>query len=230
MRHFVCRKFNLFAIDGGCSKYTCRAHVFLMRTLSACLSQFVVTVVLQVTVISSRIDFTLVAQRSRLERIIISCQNSSCLIAQCHTLHLAWALHLHLAHALLPWHDLAHFPRIRLSVSFNPAPIYVNLSVLHWRNPHPPQVMSPRIISTSPKTGISLNISILPNTRILRVKPLFFHQPSTASTCDSGESIATPPPDSDLHDDQIRALLASPLCLQEREANAGRSQVYHSER
>ena len=32
-----------------------------------------------------------------------------------------------------------------------------------------------------------------------------------ASTCDSEESIATPPPDSDLDDDQIRALLASPL-------------------
>ena len=31
-----------------------------------------------------------------------------------------------------------------------------------------------------------------------------------ASTCDSEESIATPPPDSDLDDDQIRALLASP--------------------
>ena len=34
-----------------------------------------------------------------------------------------------------------------------------------------------------------------------------------------------PPPDSDLDDEQIRALLASPLYLQEREANAERSQV-----
>ena len=64
----------------------------------------------------------------------------------------------------------------------------------------------------------------------LRVKPLFFHQPSMASTCDSEESIATPPPDSDLDDDQIRALLASSLYLQEREANAERLQVYHSVR
>ena len=38
--------------------HTYRAHVFLMRTLSACLCQPVVTVVLQVTVILSRIDFT----------------------------------------------------------------------------------------------------------------------------------------------------------------------------
>ena len=64
----------------------------------------------------------------------------------------------------------------------------------------------------------------------LRVKPLFFHQPSIASTCDSAESIATPPPDSDLDDDQIRALLASSLFLHERETNAERSQVYHSAR
>ena len=50
-----------------------------------------------------------------------------------------------------------------------------------------------------------------------------------ASTYDSAESIVTPPLDSDLDDEQIRVLLASPLYLQEREANAERSQVYHSE-
>ena len=43
----------------------------------------------------------------------------------------------------------------------------------------------------------------------LRIKSLFFHQPSMASTYDSAESIATPPRDSDLDNDQIRALLAS---------------------
>ena len=58
MRHFACGKFNLLTIDEVCNKQTYRAHVFLMRTLSACLSQPVVTIVLQVTVISSRIDFT----------------------------------------------------------------------------------------------------------------------------------------------------------------------------
>ena len=57
----------------------------------------------------------------------------------------------------------------------------------------------------------------------LRVKPLFFHRPSKASSSDSAERIATPPPDSDLDDDQIRALLASALYLQERGANAERS-------
>ena len=59
----------------------------------------------------------------------------------------------------------------------------------------------------------------------LCVKSLFFHRPSIASTCDSAESIVTPPPVSDLDDEQLRALLASPLYLQEREENAERSQV-----
>ena len=64
----------------------------------------------------------------------------------------------------------------------------------------------------------------------LRVKTLSYHQSITASTNDSAESIAAPPPDSDLDDDQIGALLASLLYPQERGASAERSQVYHSER
>ena len=48
------------------------------------------------------------------------------------------------------------------------------------------------------------------------------------STCDSAESIATLPPESDLDDEQIRNMLASPLCSQEREASADRSRAYHS--
>ena len=44
------------------------------------------------------------------------------------------------------------------------------------------------------------------------------------------ESIATPLPDSDLDDEELRVLLASPLYLQEREEDAERSQVNHSER
>ena len=38
------------------------------------------------------------------------------------------------------------------------------------------------------------------------------------------------PPESDLDDEQIRALLASPLYFQEREVSADRSRVYHSVR
>ena len=51
---------------------------------------------------------------------------------------------------------------------------------------------------------------------------------SQQSTYDFVESIATHP-ESDLDDEQLRALLTSPLCLQEREASAERSQAHHSE-
>ena len=60
------------------------------------------------------------------------------------------------------------------------------------------------------------------------VKPMFFHRPSMASTYDSAESIATPPPGSDLDDELMRNMLTSPPFFQEREASADRSRVYHS--
>ena len=50
-----------------------------------------------------------------------------------------------------------------------------------------------------------------------------------SSTQDSIESIVTPQ-EADLDDEQIRALLASPRYLPEREASAARFQIYHSER
>ena len=62
----------------------------------------------------------------------------------------------------------------------------------------------------------------------VQVKPLSLHRPSMTSTYDSAECIATPPPESDVDDEQIRTLLASPLYLQEREASADRLRVYHS--
>ena len=43
------------------------------------------------------------------------------------------------------------------------------------------------------------------------VTPMFFHRPSVTSTYDAAESIATSPPQSDLDDEQIRDMLASPL-------------------
>ena len=61
------------------------------------------------------------------------------------------------------------------------------------------------------------------------VKTLSYNQSLLSSTQDSIESIATPQ-EADLDDEQIRALLASPQYLTEREASAERSQVYHSER
>ena len=60
---------------------------------------------------------------------------------------------------------------------------------------------------------------------VLRVNPLSFHQSITASTYDSAESIATPHPESDLDDEQLRALPTVPTG-----ARSKRPQVYHSER
>ena len=57
---------------------------------------------------------------------------------------------------------------------------------------------------------------------------MFFHRPNVTSTNDSAESIATPPPESDLDDEQIRNMLASPLYLQESEVSADRPRVCHS--
>ena len=87
--------------------------------------------------------------------------------------------------------------------------------------------------STSP-TGYEPNCLIEDNSKDLNemtsmeIKPMFFHRPSLTSTYGSAESVATPTPESDLDDDQIRNLLASPLYLQEREACFDRSRVYHS--
>ena len=62
-----------------------------------------------------------------------------------------------------------------------------------------------------------------------RVKSLSCNQSFLSSTQDSTESIATPH-EADFEDEQIRALLASPRYLLQREASAERSHFYHSER
>ena len=49
------------------------------------------------------------------------------------------------------------------------------------------------------------------------------------SAYDPAESIATPP-NSDLEDEQVRKMLASPLYIQEREENEGQARDYHSAR
>ena len=56
-----------------------------------------------------------------------------------------------------------------------------------------------------------------------------YKQSLLSSTQDSDESLAMPQ-EADLDDEHIRALLASPRYLREREASAERSQIYHSER
>ena len=61
------------------------------------------------------------------------------------------------------------------------------------------------------------------------VKLLSYSQSLIHSAYDSAESIATPP-DSDLEDEQLRKMLASPLYIRERKENEGQARVCHSER
>ena len=61
------------------------------------------------------------------------------------------------------------------------------------------------------------------------IKTLSYNQSLLSSTQDSIESIAAPQ-EANLDDKQIRALLASPRYVPEREASPERSHVYHSER
>ena len=58
----------------------------------------------------------------------------------------------------------------------------------------------------------------------VQVKQMFFHRPSMTSPYDFAESIATPPPESDLDDEQVRTMQASPLYLQ----CCDRPRVFHS--
>ena len=49
------------------------------------------------------------------------------------------------------------------------------------------------------------------------VKSTFFHGRSMTSTCESAESIATPPPESDLDDEQMRNMLHYCLYKEEKQ-------------
>ena len=72
----------------------------------------------------------------------------------------------------------------------------------------PQRPMTP-ISDDSPKATYAFMFQNWPE-----VTPIFFHRPSVTSTYDSDESIATLPPESDLDDEQMRKMLASPLYLQ----------------
>ena len=61
------------------------------------------------------------------------------------------------------------------------------------------------------------------------VKQLSYSQSLIHSAYDSAESIATPP-DSDLKDEQLRKMLASPLQLRKRGENERQARTCHSER
>ena len=95
----------------------------------------------------------------------------------------------------------------------------------------PPQVMSPKGSSSTGFWSIH-KIKELTIMMILRKmvsnRGLACSQSLVHSAYDSAESIATPP-DSDLEDERLRTMLASPLYIQEREEDEGQVRAHHSE-
>ena len=140
-------------------------------------------------------------------------------------------------------HALTHFTRSTYTPSSPSSPILASrlavTSSTQCEDPPPPQKRgsSPEL---PPPTGYKHNRIVhnqivddqenMSFTEIEdRGKSLSYNQSFLSSTQDSAESIATPP-EADFDDEQLRILVASPLFIQEREASAERSQVYHSER
>ena len=88
------------------------------------------------------------------------------------------------------------------------------------------QVMSPKGLSTT-RSSLSKRLST-PLKRV-RFQKLRISSLSPFTSQDSIESLVVPQ-ETDLDDEQIRALLASPRYLLKREASAERSQIYQCER
>ena len=91
---------------------------------------------------------------------------------------------------------------ILFSARYNPAPIYVNWVLVHWPNAastgyEPKHLAENKQLTEDKRFAEDKDLA---EHKDLRVKPLSFHQSITASTYDSGESIATLPPESDLDD------------------------------
>ncbi len=94
-------------------------------------------------------------------------------------------------------------------------------TTLHWFV-SPSSLLTSRITSTSPKTSTSLN------TRIYGSDPVLPPIDHSVDVRFSGKQ--RDDPELDLDDEQLRALLASPLYLQEREEGAERSKVFLNEK
>ena len=139
-------------------------------------------------------------------------------------------------------HALTHVTRSTCTPSSPSSPTLApRLAVTSWTHcedaiPFPERGSSPELPPTGYEPKRIIDNQIVDDQENVsfteiedRVKTLSYNQSFLSSTQDSAESIATPQ-EADFDDEQLRALLASPLCIQEREASAQRSQVYHSER
>ena len=137
--------------------------------------------------------------------------------------------HLHIWHAMshaqsllfLCWTSSAHSTRISNPTSL----LFPSHGDDHCDDPRHKATFGQLAESNAPAGYEPNDLTEMNNTE---VTPMFFHRPSMTSTYDSAESIAYPPPESDVDDKHTRNTLASPLYLHEREARADRPRVYHS--
>ena len=184
-----------------------------MRILSACLSQLVVTVVQVASATMSRTDSTHTRgsrpNNLRLKRIFVSCPNSSHLTSR-HVVHRTFD-HIGHVHSFLIYNTIfLTYLTYTFSASFNPVQVHDIVWVALWLSFHPSRVMGPNSFAEYKDHQLFTEDKQFSEHQDLaehedfRVKPLFFHPPSMASTYDSAESIVTPPPDSDLDDEQIQ--------------------------
>ena len=130
----------------------------------------------------------------------------------CRTLHLSWPARFHLAPALLPIlrHDLPQLSRLFILARSIPAPIHNKRVSAIWVDVQPTTSYEPK--GSCRKRWSMCHAIILPQTE---------YNIDLRFCCEHGDT----PPESDLDDEQIRALLASPLYFQEREVSADRSRV-----
>ena len=152
---------------------------------------------------STTLDFTRVAQdlSHRVNRNRCVSQNSRSHIqhSMSHTLSLLFPSHLSTT-------SFSTCTPVRLSIRLS-----TRLSLLSTSHGDLPCV-DPSNVSFAPwrkRTGLQV-MSPKFSLKSTPLQPMFFHTPSMTSTCHSAESIAIPPPESDL-DEQIRNMLASPL-------------------
>ena len=116
-------------------------------------------------------------------------------------------------------------PRIHLST------VKIHGGMVLPRNSTHPQVTSPKGIEPDRNFLNPQNLIIVDQDGVeeIGVKQSSYSQSLTHSAYDSAEGIATPP-DSDIEDELIRKMLASPLYIREREENEGQALAYHHER
>ena len=81
----------------------------------------------------------------------------------------------------------------------------------------------------APLQVVSPTVSLKCTVRRLRLQSSK-KRPTSASTYNAGEDIATAPVDSEVNDAHIMGMLASPLYTQETKSSADLSRIYHSDR